>query len=799
MAWINNKIWSISSKVHYPYEWIFGTATAPTYIIKEITWNWYIDLTNAVAGQLLELKAYWWTVQRDVPNWYTQLDYITLNKCFFDTWITPTTDTDYEIKFTIAQNNTTQWIMWMLNNSTPTNNFYFMVSSWNKFLSALWTSAITLQWLSDAVVDTDYIAKVNWETLTVNGIAASNFTRWTLEATQTIDLWCRKNSENNWLTWKMYYFKIWKWWVLVAHYIPCKRNSDDVLWFYDIVNDTFWVLLTSYWTPVAWSDTVVPTPDIPIWLTCNNWVIKAKHQSGLPLGYTKIEYIEGDGNQYIDTGYFFNNIATETLTLDFMRTASSTGSMLYGTRTAYKNNGYAVQFTNAGATYIQWGDKDTGLGSTAAGALNTRYTAIRMGAYYSFNGADYTVTDAVTPTQNYPLYLFCVNNGGIAGTVSAMRIYSVVITDSNNAVKFNAIPCKNSSNVIGLYDTVSGTFMENKGTGSFTAGSEVQDDIVIYTDGTVETVNVHTKNLFSSIPYKTGYYIDVSGNEVESTQYQEEYIIRQAIVQPSTTYTVSVVGAVSGYTQCIHAYDKDGNRISQITMLWPSVWETAKYTFTSPANCRYIRQGGRSQSNYQLELGSTATTYVPYFDGGTATAEMLLGIWDYKDEQEVISGAVTRNVGIKVLDGTEEWHTASGTPLRFYLTLPNGSYKNTVAFTPYCTHCQGQLSATGSAATVGSVTDGVGFWYKNGASSDFEMYLRLGSVTSITDATTLKSYLSQQYANGTPVIIVYPLGTPTTETVTWQSLSVQSWTNSVEITQASIDDLPLEVTYKATE
>lgn len=278
LTWRLELVYSADSYIQKinPFIWDFDMVwgTGASYITKEVTWNWYVNLTNAIANHLMQLKAYGWTINSDLPSWYTQLDYITLNKWYFDTWITPTTDTDYELKFTIAQNNTTQWIMWMLNNSTPANNFYFMVSSWNKFLSALWSSAITLSWLADAVANTDYIAKVNWETLTVNGVEATNFNRWTLEATQTIDLWCRKNSENNWLTWKLYYFKIWKWWNLVAHYIPCKRDSDDVLWYYDIINDTFGALLTSYWTPEAWSSTLTPTPDVPIALTCNNWVLK---------------------------------------------------------------------------------------------------------------------------------------------------------------------------------------------------------------------------------------------------------------------------------------------------------------------------------------------------------------------------------------------------------------------------------------------------------------------------------------------------------------------------------------------
>lgn len=52
--------------------------------------------------------------------------------------------------------------------------------------------------------------------------------------------------------------------------------------------------------------------------------------------------------------------------------------------------------------------------------------------------------------------------------------------------------------------------------------------------------------------------------------------------------------------------------------------------------------------------------------------------------------------------------------------------------------------------------------------------------------------------SGTPVIIVYPLAEPKTETVAHQHLGIQAGTNIVEITQASIDNLELEVSYKGT-
>ena len=68
--------------------------------------------------------------------------------------------------------------------------------------------------------------------------------------------------------------------------------------------------------------------------------------------------------------------------------------------------------------------------------------------------------------------------------------------------------------------------------------------------------------------------------------------------------------------------------------------------------------------------------------------------------------------------------------------------------------------------------------------------------TATTAIAKFKSFLADQYANGTPVIVVYPLATPTTETVTAQPMNIQKGTNIIEVTEASLDDLEIEVKYK---
>ena len=54
-------------------------------------------------------------------------------------------------------------------------------------------------------------------------------------------------------------------------------------------------------------------------------------------------------------------------------------------------------------------------------------------------------------------------------TFTQQKIYHFKLWSGGNLVR-NFIPVKNSSNVVGMYDTVTGTFFTNAGTGDFTPG-----------------------------------------------------------------------------------------------------------------------------------------------------------------------------------------------------------------------------------------------------------------------------------------------------------------------------------------
>ena len=327
----------------------------------------------------------------------------------------------------------------------------------------------------------------------------------------------------------------------------------------------------------------------------------------------------------------------------------------------------------------------------------------------------------------------------------------------------------------------------------------------IYTDGTTEKVEVHSKNLFdkATVTVLDAY---IENNAVGSTASVVSSIGNKCIVpsfkvKPNTTYTITRVIPSSNYERLrvlgcttLPTIGTSGvmlNKVNDAT--------TKTLTFTTQSDTQYIcinvNQSDVSSTwqtyldGFMIEQGSTATTYEAYYYGGSALAEMLLAVGDYEDEQSVLDGSVTRNVGIKVLDGTENWGM-DGTPKRAYLEFPQCKSEGNATLTVgYCSHFTevetwNPSLPSGFALYTGSLGGSV--------------YLHMsGKQVGTTDVTEFKQWLSDQYNSGNPVIVIYPLATATTETVTGQELTIQEGTNIVEITEASIDNLPLEVSYKA--
>jgi len=199
-------------------------------------------------------------------------------------------------------------------------------------------------------------------------------------------------------------------------------------------------------------------------------------QTGLPQGLVELEYIENTGTQCIDTGVIPTvNTSTDIVykSLDYQGSQyilgarnGGSGKIEYAFNGSKSSTNWDIRFN--GVTYA--GNKV----SRNDHKYHSRVFMGNSGTTWSLIDLDELTTNtieisniAVSATTN--LFLFAYNNSNIHDN---LRVYSCKIYDEETLVR-DFIPCKDSNNVVCLYDKVEGKYYYNQGTGEFVAGPEV--------------------------------------------------------------------------------------------------------------------------------------------------------------------------------------------------------------------------------------------------------------------------------------------------------------------------------------
>ena len=182
------------------------------------------------------------------------------------------------------------------------------------------------------------------------------------------------------------------------------------------------------------------------------WIFQFVPGPTLPNGYTELEYIQSGGIQYINTGVSGSVIKNIEIDFQFLKTVASGTS----------NEAQMASIWIDTSAHIQ-----TGINSN--GFMGTDYMTYSQTSDVL---ARTQATGAPVGSPNYNLYLFAQNQAGSLYWPCTGRIYSCKISNVNGLIR-NFIPCKNTSGVIGLYDTVNSQFYQNAGTGTFIAGPEI--------------------------------------------------------------------------------------------------------------------------------------------------------------------------------------------------------------------------------------------------------------------------------------------------------------------------------------
>ena len=193
----------------------------------------------------------------------------------------------------------------------------------------------------------------------------------------------------------------------------------------------------------------------------------------LPQKYTRLEYIESTGTQYIDTGVYGN----ENLSIDCGYTMLSTDiSYLYGACEAYNTNTYTLsynkQYDKNYRIFIGSSTPVLGNYNNAFSKLTDVNQAIISTNGVSIDDENYSFTSSTPFDTPYTIALFARNNNGTIDYFAKVRFKYFKMYDNGNLIR-NFIPCVNPQGEIGMFDVVSCTFFENRGTEDFKAGLEI--------------------------------------------------------------------------------------------------------------------------------------------------------------------------------------------------------------------------------------------------------------------------------------------------------------------------------------
>lgn len=212
---------------------------------------------------------------------------------------------------------------------------------------------------------------------------------------------------------------------------------------------------------------------------------------------------------------------------------------------------------------------------------------------------------------------------------------------------------------------------------------------------------------------------------------------------------------------CVCAYDANGNKLTR-TVKTDFVEDSIR--FICPSSTAYIYAGRSTAvpSDIMLIKGYTVPTeYQPFSD----------------------TSKITRNVGVKVLDGTESWqsYTYQGSSVSFYLIFSDmiDTTASTSGNNFYNTHLTFAQGLWGSSD--------IGF----ACSTMKRMFMRRNTTDTLE---TWTAWIAAQYAAGTPVIVLYPLETPTTEVNATPAITVAKGMN---ILTTGTELVPSNMTAKA--
>lgn len=202
--------------------------------------------------------------------------------------------------------------------------------------------------------------------------------------------------------------------------------------------------------------------------------------SDVTYAYYELDYIQGTGTQFINTGYTKSSGDSGPIvkaSIAFTSSSSSLQCILGCDGNNYEYHMYTGANTN-NTWYLRWRNNE--FSSSATWSLNTRYTfqaRLRRNTCYVKIDDTEVISYSVSPGSNYPsngnFYLLACNSNGTAVNQCYAKLYFALLWEDSTPLRV-WVPClRASDSEVGLYDIKNNVFYPNAGTGKFSYGSIV--------------------------------------------------------------------------------------------------------------------------------------------------------------------------------------------------------------------------------------------------------------------------------------------------------------------------------------
>lgn len=181
----------------------------------------------------------------------------------------------------------------------------------------------------------------------------------------------------------------------------------------------------------------------------------------VPEGYTQLMYITSNGTQYIDTGV---QAKRDLKTYVKFARKNANSRCYFGVEERGCN--YALRYSDwRYQLFCEVGNWSADVSS----AISSIDEFVFEYPTVTVNGTVFNISAQADFTSEKTIYL-CGANGNDNGAIS---LYECIIYDDDKTTELKHFyPCKNSSNVCGMYETVEGVFYPDANGGNFAAGPQ---------------------------------------------------------------------------------------------------------------------------------------------------------------------------------------------------------------------------------------------------------------------------------------------------------------------------------------